>query len=739
MKSRSLLCFLLSLLLLCGFLSAAQSQNQRPELRAFWADGFNPGFKSPQEVDELLQRLQAAHCNAIFAQMRKGGDAYYLSRYEPWAKDDPTHFDALAYLIQKAHALNPPIAVHAWINTCAVGGNAKNPFNILALHPDWLSLDPQNADFDGEASKIDPGHPDAADWTFRVYLDVARRYDVDGIHFDFVRYGGKEWGYNPVSVARFRQRYEGKADYKRLPGSDLPDPADPRWQQWRRDQVTALVRKVYAHAIQINPKLVVSAAVIAWGDGPQTEEEWFTKSAAMNRVYQDWRGWLQEGILDLACPMTYFQGEHAVTWQQHWSEFIKDHQYGRAATVGVGCWFNTIPQSLRQMEIARARSRRGRWPYGVLLYSYAGTNASEQKDEKGKRIELRLQPEFYAALSQPSRYAASPPFAAPVAIPPMAWKQKPQRGPLKGFVLTPKLDPVDGATVTVKGRGKTYTRLTDGTGFYALIDLPPGDYAIRVEAPGYAPQKGRATVRAGRVATAPFTLGGADFPLTRSLAALQGAAKGTPVRLEKLLVTLGSDVFPGNLYVMDAHGVGMRVRLAAPPLLPYQAGDIVSVVGTLLPVEGEPAIDRALVRLTDIAPMRALPAPLAATGRQIAAGSVANGVLARVQGTVIESAPTGFTLDDGARIEVPLTGLKDPGVEATALSLTPPAVGTNVAVTGLACVALSADGMMRTVRLRLRGSEDVTILPPSASLWSSPVARGVALALFRGPVAPARP
>src|SRR5581483_2825169 len=184
MKSRSLLCFLLSLLLLCGFLSAAQSQ--RPELRAFWADGFNPGFKSPQEVDELLQRLQAAHCNAIFAQMRKGGDAYYLSRYEPWAKDDQNHFDALAYLIQKAHALNPPIAVHAWINTCAVGGNAKNPFNILALHPDWLSLDPQNADFDGEASKIDPGHPDAADWTFRVYLDVARRYDVDGIHFDFV-------------------------------------------------------------------------------------------------------------------------------------------------------------------------------------------------------------------------------------------------------------------------------------------------------------------------------------------------------------------------------------------------------------------------------------------------------------------------------------------------------------------------------------------------------------------------
>ena len=56
-------------------------------------------------------------------------------------------------------------------------------------------------------SQHDPGNPDAADWTFRVYLDVSRHYEVDGIHFDFVRYGSTDgkgrFGYNPVSVARF--------------------------------------------------------------------------------------------------------------------------------------------------------------------------------------------------------------------------------------------------------------------------------------------------------------------------------------------------------------------------------------------------------------------------------------------------------------------------------------------------------------------------------------------------------
>src|SRR5579871_1210859 len=366
MKSLPLI-FLLALLMIVGRNSVAE--NARPELRAFWADGFNDGYKTPQQVDQLLQRLHDAHCNAIFAQMRKRGDAYYQSHYEPWASDDTAHFDALAYLIEKAHAMNPPIAVHAWINTCAVGGNGKNPFNIVHLHPDWLSLNPQGVDFDGEATKIDPGNPDAAEWTFRIYLDVARHYNVDGIHFDFVRYGGKEWGYNPVSVARFQQRYGSRADIKRLPGTDLPDPDDPTWKQWRRDQVTNLVRKVYAHAVQINPRVVVSASVITWGDGPKTEVEWYSKSAAMNRTMQDWRGWLQEGILDLACPMTYFQADYHTDWQRHWSEFIKDHQYHRAACVAVGAWFNTIGQSLDLMQIARERSAKGRWPYGVVLYS----------------------------------------------------------------------------------------------------------------------------------------------------------------------------------------------------------------------------------------------------------------------------------------------------------------------------------------------------------------------------------
>ena len=744
----------------------AGAQEARPELRAFWADGYSEGFKTPEQVDTLLQRLHDAHCNAIFAQMRKGGDAYYASRYEPWAKDDTAHFDALACLIAKAHAMTPPIAVHAWINTCAVGGNGTNPFNIVHLHRDWLSLNPKGEDFDGEATKIDPGNPDAAEWTFRIYLDVARHYDVDGIHFDFVRYGGREWGYNPLSVARFQQQFGAQPGIKQIEGTDLPAPDDTAWKQWRRDQVTNLVRKVYVHAAQVHPKLVVSAAVITWADAPHTEEEWFTKSAAMNRTLQDWRGWLEEGMIDLACPMTYFQADTHTDWQRNWSEFVKNHQYHRAATIAVGTWFNTIGQSLDFIQNARQPSAKGRRPYGVMLYCYSGTNAGDTKDAKGKRQELQYQPAFYTALSQPMQPASSnaastgtasgahssstgtaPPFTADAPLPPMPWKTEPRAGYLKGFALTATLDPVDGAIVTVRAQGKKQTRRTDGTGFYAFVDLPPGEATVTLAAPGYQKQQAKAKITAGQVATAHFTLGSAASPLVNTFAALQNALLpqgsgmyGPPIRMQNLLVRIGTDTFPGNLYVQDSEGTMLRVRLANPPLLPFQPGDVVSVNGTLLSVEGEMTLDRAIVRLTDILPQDAMPAP-----KQVTEASLNEPVLprcagAKIEGILAEVTPQSLTLDtEGKRILIPLAGRKEFGVESTQLQITPPLPGSKIQAEGVLTTGTAADGKTPQLRLHLNDSQSLKILAPPVAFWQHPMTLGVASCFFRPYIAALSP
>jgi len=58
---------------------------------------------------------------------------------------------------------------------------------------------------------------------------VLRHYDVDGTYFDYIRFAGNRWGYNPVSVSRFNSA-TGR--------TGQPAYNDSTWSQWRRDQVT---------------------------------------------------------------------------------------------------------------------------------------------------------------------------------------------------------------------------------------------------------------------------------------------------------------------------------------------------------------------------------------------------------------------------------------------------------------------------------------------------------------------
>src|SRR5260370_41150950 len=54
-----------------------------PELRAVWVDAFHDGFKTPAQVDDLLAWARSANLNAVFVQVRRRGDAYYVKSFEP--------------------------------------------------------------------------------------------------------------------------------------------------------------------------------------------------------------------------------------------------------------------------------------------------------------------------------------------------------------------------------------------------------------------------------------------------------------------------------------------------------------------------------------------------------------------------------------------------------------------------------------------------------------------------------
>jgi uncharacterized lipoprotein YddW (UPF0748 family) len=388
-----------------------------PELRAVWVDAFHDGLKTPDQVDQLLAWARAANLNALFVQVRRRGDAYYLKSFEPRTEDPDLApgFDALQYLIERAHQGPQRLQVHAWLATLPIWHVRDTPplASNHAFNAHGLTADPRNSWLmyrdDGEAWAgteaggtyyLDPGNPDAQTYITNVYLNVVRNYDVDGVHLDQVRYYEGDplrWGYNRTSVDRFSERYG------RDPATQ-PDPTDPQWVAWRREQVTSLVRRIYLGVKAIKPSVAVTAAVVAWGKGPLNASDW-KQQAPYAAVLQDWYAWQQEGIVDYLLPMDYYREDtQQGTWFDTWTQWQVSNTAGRGVVLGIGSYLNTADDAMAQLR--RARSLGGR---GVALYSYAVPT----RDLEGASYNDRLA--FAAQLRAAfSRRAEAPPLPPPL-------------------------------------------------------------------------------------------------------------------------------------------------------------------------------------------------------------------------------------------------------------------------------------------------------------------------------------
>ncbi len=559
-----------------------EEYSQEPEFRGIWVDGFNEGFHTPEEVDMLLRRVRAANLNAVIVQMRKRGDAHYFSPIEPFAQNQQPDFDALAYLIEKANSSEPPIEVHVWVNAHPVWPGSSwppDPTHVLNRLPEIQTENDQGERITPVGYGMDWGHPLANEWFCKVVLDIVRRYPINGIHFDYIRYAGENWGYNPVSVERFN-RFYGR--------TGIPDPKDPLWKQWRRNQVTAVVRKIATQVRALKPQVKVSAALITWGDGPQNTEDWVNRSA-YNSVFQDWRGWLEEGLLDMAIPMVYYAQSNAnhARFFVNWSNFLKDHQYGRHGVIGIGNYLNSWDATAQQIEIARQPSPKGNRAVGVNFFSYAATSGNGS--EGGSN---RFEDDFYRFLGAKLGEWVPPP--------PMEWKRFPKTGHLMGtLVRADDLSPLDGATVELYRNGTLVKTLTtDGTGFFAGVDLEPGEYSVLIRAEGIpAEAHSGVFITPGLVTSLHQALGETDALRQYHIESLKHLPDGTKVLLMNKQVTAPA----------FTDGQPMRVRALLSPEgitvipnsvpIPFLEGDRVAVLGVLrvLP-DGTRQIESATVR-----------------------------------------------------------------------------------------------------------------------------------------------
>ena len=232
-------------------------------------------------VVQLLDNCTGLGLNTVLAQVRPFGDALYRSALFPWSHlctgvqgKDPG-FDPLDVLLTEAHGRG--LSVEAWINPYRLKGSASMPAalaenNLMNTHPEWVWQNPDNG-----SAYLNPAIPEAADYVVQGVAELVQNYAVDGIHFDDYFY--------PTTDAAL--------DAAQFAASGAGDLA-----AWRRQNVTALVAKVYRTVKAADPTL-------RFGISPQGNPD-----NDLDQQYSDVTAWLAAGgekkVIDYLCPQVYW-------------------------------------------------------------------------------------------------------------------------------------------------------------------------------------------------------------------------------------------------------------------------------------------------------------------------------------------------------------------------------------------------------------------------------------------------
>ncbi|HPC59188.1 MAG TPA: family 10 glycosylhydrolase [Verrucomicrobiota bacterium] len=272
------------------------------EFRAFWChSAFGVQGRS---WDDAIRRLAENGFTAILPNMLWGGVAYYDSALLPMAAQARERGDQIRECV--AAAKRHGVQVHVWKVNWNLGSAAPKEFVERLRREGRLQANSAGK----EERWLCPSHPENQKLEIASLVEVARNYEVDGIHFDYIRYPDADHCFCAGCKERF-QRF-CRADLEPWPAAVRREsPLRQQWLEWRRSHITEVVRAVSEQARAVRPGIKISAAVF---------RNW---PSDRDSVGQDWKRWCDRGYLDFVCPMDYTpnnrQFENMVRLQLEWA------------------------------------------------------------------------------------------------------------------------------------------------------------------------------------------------------------------------------------------------------------------------------------------------------------------------------------------------------------------------------------------------------------------------------------
>ena len=279
-----------------------------------------------QELIDILDKYQKANINTVLLQARVRAATIYPSDIEPWdrcitgieGRAPGYGYDPLAFAVTECHKRG--MELHAWIATIPVG--AKNSLGCRTLKQKGFRI--RNY---ATGSYLDPADPSVAPYLASICGEIVRKYDVDGINLDYIRY--------PDGWPRPSYR-----------DGDTPDD--------RRSNITTIVRAIHDEVKSIKPWVKMSCSPIGkHADLARYSSKNFN---AHDRVSQEAQEWLKLGLMDQLYPMQYFRGDNYYPFLADWVE----NAYKREIVTGLGTYFLdpregnwTLGDLTRQMYVSR--------------------------------------------------------------------------------------------------------------------------------------------------------------------------------------------------------------------------------------------------------------------------------------------------------------------------------------------------------------------------------------------------